>query len=89
VVFREVISNIELEEIVHTKNNYDTVQFELRNEENDSNESIESEEEVEQLTLVVRRSERVRKPFERYSLPDFHSTFVLTTTDYEPNSIGE
>jgi hypothetical protein len=44
---------------------------------------------VEQLTLVVRRSERVRKPIERYSLPDFRSAFVLTATDDEPKSFGE
>jgi hypothetical protein len=65
------------------------VWFELRNEEDDSDESTESEEEVEQLTSVVRRSERVRKPVERYSPPDFHSTFVLTTTDDEPKLVGE
>jgi hypothetical protein len=65
------------------------VWFELRNEEDDSDESTESEEEVEQPTLVVRRSERVRKPVERYSFPDFHSTFVLTATDDEPKSVGE
>jgi hypothetical protein len=59
------------------------MQFELRNEEDDSDESTESEEEVEQLTLVVMRSERIRKPVE-YSLLDFHSAFVLTAIDDEP-----
>jgi hypothetical protein len=44
---------------------------------------------VEQPTPVVRRSKRVRKPVERYSLPDFHSKFVLTSTDDEPKSVGE
>jgi hypothetical protein len=65
------------------------VWFELRNEEHDSDESIESEEEMEQLTPMVRRSKRIIKPFDRYSLPDFLSTFVLTSIDDEPKSIGE
>ena len=43
VVFREVIGKSDLEEVVQTKNNPDTMQFELRNEEDDSDESIESE----------------------------------------------
>jgi hypothetical protein len=89
VVFREVRGKSEPEEVVQTENNPDTVWFELRNEEDDSDESTESEEEVEQLTLVVRRSERIRKPVERYSPPDFHSTFVLTSIDDEPKSVGE
>jgi hypothetical protein len=89
VVFREVRGKSEPEEIVQTENNPETVWFELRNEEDDSDESTESEEEVEQQTLVVRRSERVRKPVERYSPPDFHSTFVLTSIDDEPKSVGE
>jgi hypothetical protein len=63
--------------------------FELRNEEDDSNELTESEEEVEQLTPVVRRSERIRKLVERYSSPDFRSAFVLTAIDDEPKSVGE
>jgi hypothetical protein len=65
VVFREVRGKSEPEEVVQTENNPETVQFELRNEEDDSDESTESEEEVEQQTLVVRRSERVRKPVEK------------------------
>jgi hypothetical protein len=65
VVFREVGGKFEPEKIVQTKNNPDTMQFELRNKEEDSDELIESEEEVEQHTPVVRRSERVRKLVER------------------------
>jgi hypothetical protein len=34
-------------------------------------------------------SERIRKPFERYSLPDFHFAFMLTAIDDEPKSVGE
>jgi hypothetical protein len=44
---------------------------------------------VEQPTSVVKRSERVRKSIKRYSPPEFHSTFVLTSTDDEPKSVGE
>jgi hypothetical protein len=89
VVFIEVEGNSEPEEGIHTKNNPDTVQFEQRNEEYDSNESIESKEEVKQHNPVVRRSKRVRKSFERYSPPEFHSTFVLTAIDDDPKSIDE
>jgi hypothetical protein len=44
---------------------------------------------VEQLTPMVRRLERIRKLVERYNLPDFHYTFMLTTIDDEPKSVGE
>jgi hypothetical protein len=89
VVFREVGGKFEPEEVVQTENNFDTMLFELRNEEDDSYESNKYEEEVEQLNLVISRSETIRKPFERYSLLDFHSSFMLTTTDDEPKSISE
>jgi hypothetical protein len=89
VVFREVGGKSKPEEIVQTKNNLKMVRFELRNEEDDSDESIELEEEVEQHTPVVRRSERVRKPIKRYSLPDFRFAFVLTTINDEPKSVDE
>jgi hypothetical protein len=56
VVFREVEMKYDPEEMIQTENNLEKVWFDLRNEEDDSDESIESEEEVEQLTLVVRRS---------------------------------
>jgi hypothetical protein len=57
VVFIEVESKSEHEEIVKTENNPKMVWFELKNEEDDSEESNELEEEVEQPTLVVRMSE--------------------------------
>jgi hypothetical protein len=44
---------------------------------------------VEQPTPVVRRSKRVRKPVERYSLLDFCSTYVLIAIDDEPKSVEE
>jgi hypothetical protein len=55
VVFREFEGKYEPKEVVHIENNLDTMQFELRNEEDDSDESNESKEEVEKLTQVVRR----------------------------------
>ena len=63
--------------------------FELRNEEDDSVLSTESEEEVERMTLVVRRLERIRKLVEGYIPPSFHSKFVLTSIIDEPKSVGE
>jgi hypothetical protein len=89
VVFIEVRGKSEYEEVVRTKNYPDTVQFELRNEKYDLDESTESEEEVKQLTPVIRRLERVRKPVKRYSPPDFHSAFMLTTINDEPKLVGE
>jgi hypothetical protein len=63
--------------------------FELRNEEDVSNESTKSEEQVEQPNLVVSSTERVRKPIEMYSTPDFCSTFVLNAPNDELKSVGE
>jgi hypothetical protein len=57
--------------------------------EYDSNESTKSEEEVEELTMMVRRSERIRKPINRYIPPDFYSVFMLTTIGNEPMLVGE
>jgi hypothetical protein len=62
VVFREAGGKYDPEEVVHNENNPETVWFELRNEEDDSDDSTEFEEEVEQQTSMVRRSERIRKP---------------------------
>jgi hypothetical protein len=61
VVPKEFGGKSETEEVVQTENNPNMVRFELRNEEVDSDESNESKEEVEQLTPVIRRSERPRK----------------------------
>jgi hypothetical protein len=47
VVFREVESKSDHEENVQIENNPKKVQFQMRNEEDDSDESNESEEEVE------------------------------------------
>jgi hypothetical protein len=55
VFFREFRGKSEPGEVFQTDNYPDTMRFELRNEYYDSYESTEFEEEVEQLTLVVRR----------------------------------
>jgi hypothetical protein len=65
------------------------VWFELRNKEYELDESDESKEEVEQPTLVVRRSKHVIKPVEKYSPTAFHFTFILTSTGDEPKSVTE
>jgi hypothetical protein len=41
------------------------------------------------MTLVIGRSERVRKPIKIYSMLDFHSAFVLTSTNEEPKLVRE
>jgi hypothetical protein len=56
VVFGEFRGKSEPEEVVQIKNNPEIVLFELMSEEYDSDELTESKEEVEQQTLVVRRS---------------------------------
>ena len=52
-------------------------------------ELIESEEEVDLQTPAVRRSNRERRPVDRYSPPDFHCAFVLFAVSDEPRSIKE
>jgi hypothetical protein len=80
VTFNEVGGTSRIEEAQMEKER-EKIVFELRNKDHDSNELTKSYEEVEQVTLVVRRYERVRKLVERYSLCDFHSTFVLFSID--------
>jgi hypothetical protein len=89
VVFIEVGRKSESEVMVKTKNDLEKVWFELRNEEDDSYESTKLYEEVEQPTPIVRRFEQIIKPFERYSPPEFHYVFVLTTTDEKPKLVRE
>ena len=52
-------------------------------------ELIESEEEVDLQTPAVRRSDRERRPVDRYSPPDFRSAFVLSAVSDEPRSVKE
>jgi hypothetical protein len=71
VILREVRGTYRVEEPQMEKK-LEKLVFELRNEEHDSEELTESDEEVEQPTSIIRRSERVRKPTERYNPHDFH-----------------
>jgi hypothetical protein len=89
VVFRELGSKSRPKEVVQTKKNSDMVRFELRSKEYDSDKSTEYEEEVEQITLVIRRLEREIKPVERYSPPELCSAFVLIAIKNQPKSIDE
>ena len=44
---------------------------------------------MELQTPSLRRFDHVRRPVERYSPPDFHSSFVLSTINDEPRSVKE
>jgi hypothetical protein len=83
VVFKEV-GRMSESKVVQTENNPKKVRFELRKKEED-----DSDEEVEQMTPVVRRYELLRKPVKRYSPPNFFSAFMLTSTNEDPNSVRE
>ena len=76
LVFREVKSTSRNEDEFKEKG-LEKMEFELKNEQSDSfgEESFESDDEVEPHTLSLRRSDYVRRPVERYSLTDFHSSF--------------
>ena len=65
------------------------MEFELNNEGSDSceEESFESDDEVELQTPTLRRSDHLRRLVERYSPPNFCSSFVLFTINDEPRSI--
>jgi hypothetical protein len=90
VVSKKVRRKSDYELMAQNKNNTENVRFKLRKEEEeDSYESTKLYEEVEQPNLVVRRSERVRKPFKMYGPPNFCSTFLLTYTYEDPKSVRE
>ena len=64
----------------------------MKNEGYDSFEeekSSKSDDEVQPQTLAFRRLDCWRRPIERYSPPDSHCTFVLSTINYEPRSIND
>ena len=67
------------------------MEFELKNQGSYSfeEESSELDDEVDLQTPTLRRSNRVRRPVERYSLPDFCLAFVLSTINDEPRSVKE
>ena len=60
------------------------------NDENlDQNDSSESNKEVEQQTLIVKSSCFTKQKLERYSQPDIHSSFALSTIEYDPKLVKE
>ena len=52
-------------------------------------ELYESDEEVELQTPSLTRPDHVRRSVERYSPPDFHFSFVLSTIIDEPRSFKD
>ena len=68
----------------------ETVNFELENEEYDSTEEDEEDDEEEEPhTPILRRSCWERRKLERYSPPNFHSSFSLFITDDVPRNMKE
>ena len=90
LVFREVKSTSRNEDESKEKGP-EKMEFELKNEAFDSfeEESFESDEEVEPQTLALRRHDHVRRSVERYSPPNFHSSFVLSVINDEPRFVKE
>jgi len=88
VVFREVKNTSRNED---ESKGPEKAEFEIMDEGVDSveEELIESEEEVDLQTPAVRRSNRERRPVDRYSPPDFRSAFVLFVVSDEPRSVKE
>ena len=78
VVFKEV-KRTSINEDETKEKALEKMEFELKNEGSDSfeEESSKSDDEVEPQTPTLRRSNHVRRTFERYSPPDFHYAFVL------------
>ena len=88
MVFREVKNTSRNED---EPKGPERIEFEIMDEEVYSveEELIESEEEVDLQTLALRRSDRERRPIDRYRPPDFHSAFVLSVVSDEPRSVKE
>ena len=66
-----------------TKKELDKIEFKLEGEESNS---IEEEE---PHTLVLRISSRETRQPERYSPPNFHSHFSLSSIDDDPRNVKE
>ena len=90
MVFREVERTFRNED-ESKKKGPKKMEFELKNEGSNSfeEESSELDDEVEPQTPTLRRDDHVRRPVERYSPPDFRSTFVLSSINDEPISVKE
>ena len=88
MVFREVKRTSKNEDDTKEKGQ-EKMEFELNNEGSNSfeEESSESDDEVELKTPTLRRYDHVRRPVERYSPPNFHFAFVLSSINDEPRSI--
>ena len=66
------------------------VKFELENEKYDSTEEAEeNDEEEEPHTPILRRSSWERRKLERYSHPNFHSSFSMSITNDVPRNMKE
>jgi hypothetical protein len=87
VVFREM-KDVVKQKVVPSKEETEKIEFDLKDDEEDSTEEHESEEE-DPHTLVLRRSDRERRLPERYSPSDFRSNFALSITDDDPRTVRE
>jgi hypothetical protein len=87
VVFREM-KDVFKQEVLPSKEEPEKIEFDLKDDEEDSIEEHESEEE-DPHTPVLRRSDRERRLPERYSPSNFHSNFSLSITDDVPRTIRE
>ena len=88
VVFRQVKNTSKNED---DSKGPEKTDFEIMDEGADSveEESFELEEEVDLQTLALRRSDRERRPVDRYSPPYFHFAFVLSAISDDPRSVKE
>jgi hypothetical protein len=87
VVFREV-KDVSKQKFLPRPEEPKKIEFELDDAKFESSEEDEAEEE-EPHTPVLRRSVREIRKTERYSLPDFHSNFYLSTIDDDPRTVRE
>ena len=61
----------------------------MNDEKLDQNDSSESNKEVEKQTLNVRSYCLTKQKLERYSQPEIHSSFALSTIEYDPKLVKE
>ena len=82
MIFREIERTSRNDDIPKEKQP-EKIKFKMKNEGGfDSpkeEDSFELDEEVQPHIFVLMRSDRVRRKDERYSPPNFRSTFVLST----------
>jgi hypothetical protein len=85
VVFREM-KDVVKQEVLPTKEELETIEFDLKDDESDSTKEQESEQE-DPHTPVLRRSVRERRLPERYTPSDFRSNLALSITDDDPRTV--